>query len=370
MAIATIIRNDVLIVGAIIIGCATNTGMFIAGRAVMGIGVQGTLVVAPALLAEIAHPRYRARISALYMSIYYFAAICSAAVCRGTLRLVGEKAWRIPCFLQIVGPVATLLMTATIPESPRWLWKQGRHEKALSVLEKYHANGSTEDLLVAYEYREIREALRLEETNSQMSYTDYLRSPGNLGNGIVSYYLSPILSSLGVKDTNSQLNILIGLQVWNFFASSSAAFGVDKFGRLIPFLFLYNGAYDNAWTTLSYSYPVEILTFSMRTKGQAIFVFLQTLGMSVNTWVNPIALDAIQWKYYGVYIAILVVVLVIIYYFFPETKNMTIEEIAILFDGDRAAGIANIAGGEQEESNRIQDEKVGRDVEQISVATA
>ena len=53
------------------------------------------------------------------MSIYYFASTISAAVCRGCLKLEGEKAWRIPCLLQTVGPAVAILMTLTAPESPR-----------------------------------------------------------------------------------------------------------------------------------------------------------------------------------------------------------------------------------------------------------
>lgn len=64
----------------------------------------------------------------------------------------------------------------------------------------------------------------------------------------------------------------------------------------IPFLFLFYGAYDLAWTPLAYSYPVEIYPFSLRTKGQAVFIATQTLAVSVNTWVNPVALAALQWK--------------------------------------------------------------------------
>lgn len=38
--------------------------MFCAGRAVMGFGTSAALAVAPAHLQEIAHPRYRAPLSA------------------------------------------------------------------------------------------------------------------------------------------------------------------------------------------------------------------------------------------------------------------------------------------------------------------
>lgn len=77
------------------------------------------LAVAPSLLQEIAHPRFRAQMSAFYTAIYYVAAILSAAACRGSLNLPGEKAWRIPCFVQLVGPGLTLAVTSTMPESPR-----------------------------------------------------------------------------------------------------------------------------------------------------------------------------------------------------------------------------------------------------------
>jgi hypothetical protein len=34
----------------------------------------------------------------------------------------------------------------------------------------------------------------------------------------------------------------------------------------------------------------------MRVKGMAIWVSVQNIAIAVNTWVNPIALDAISWK--------------------------------------------------------------------------
>jgi len=53
--------------------------------------------------------------------------------------------------------------------------------------------------------------------------------------------------------------------------------------------------------------------------------------------VNPIGLKELAWKFYFVYIVILILEVVIIYFLFVETKGPTLEEIATLFDGDRAA---------------------------------
>ena len=49
--------------------------------------------------------------------------------------------------------------------------------------------------------------------------------------------------------------------------------------------------------------------------------------------MNPIALDAIQWKFYFVYIGTLAAMLPTIWFLFPETKGRTLEEIAVVFDG-------------------------------------
>lgn len=60
-----------------------------------------------------------------------------------------------------------------------------------------------------------------------------------------------------------------------------------------------------------------------------------------NQYVNPIALSAIGWKYYIVYVCWIAFELVIVWKFFIETKNTPLEEIAKYFDGDSA-----LVGGE------------------------
>jgi hypothetical protein len=57
------------------------------------------------------------------------------------------------------------------------------------------------------------------------------------------------------------------------------------------------------------------------------------------------------WKFYFVYIAILVCEIAIIYFYFVETKGPTLEEIALLFDGDEA----NVSGKELLEKDDAKD---------------
>ena len=53
-----------------------------------------------------------------------------------------------------------------------------------------------------------------------------------------------------------------------------------------------------AFFGLIVSYTVEILPYSIRAKGLAVFNFTLNLALIFNLFVNPIALQKIGWKYY------------------------------------------------------------------------
>ncbi len=181
-------------------------------------------------------------------------------------------------------------------------------------------------------------------------------------------YLAPALKAVGVTKPIQLVSINAGLAAWNLIIAEIAGLNCERFGRrplflistigmiisytfvmgfsagfantnnsalglaAIPFLFLFYGSYDIAWTPLNYSYAVEIMPFNLRTKGMAIYVSVQNLANAFNQFVNPVALAAITWKYYAVYIAIDCFYVALIYFYFPETKKLSIEEVSLVFD--------------------------------------
>lgn len=60
------------------------------------------------------------------------------------------------------------------------------------------------------------------------------------------------------------------------------------------------------------------------------------VGIVFNTFVNPIALENIGWKYYIVFLVIIVLYGITAYLTYPETRGHTLEQIAHIFDGDSA----------------------------------
>ena len=61
------------------------------------------------------------------------------------------------------------------------------------------------------------------------------------------------------------------------------------------------------------------------------------VGIVFNTFVNPIALESIGWKYYIVFLVIIVLYGVTAWLTYPETRGHTLEQIAHIFAGDEAA---------------------------------
>lgn len=90
-------------------------------------------------------------------------------------------------------------------------------------------------------------------------------------------------------------------------------------------------------TPLIVAYPVEILPYGLRSKGLMVVQVGVSASLVFNQYVNPIALDAIKWKYYIVFCVFLAFEFLYCCFFVLETRGvdgpLPLEEIAALFDG-------------------------------------
>lgn len=109
-----------------------------------------------------------------------------------------------------------------------------------------------EDPLVKYEFEEIRAAIELDREAAQIGWLSFLKTTGNLkrvriivaiaffsqwsGNGLVSYYLNQVLTSIGITDPTIQLLINGILQIWNLGCALTASSLVERLGRRFMFL--------------------------------------------------------------------------------------------------------------------------------------
>lgn len=362
--------------------------MFIASRTIIGFGMIFANACAPVMIGELSHPKDRQVTTSLYQTSWYLGAIMAAWTTFGTFRLDNDWAWRIPSYLQSVWAIIQVASIWFLPESPRFLIAKGRGDEAKAVLVRYHGYGDEDSLFVKLEFMQMRAVIEA-EVSQMVGWSTLIKTPGNRrrllvvvllglfsqwsGNGLVGYYLASVLRTVGITDLETQ-NILNGcLMVFNWITAVASAFATNWVKRrtqfmisgagmftvsatqtlcaglfnvdgnkaagvgLVAMLFVYYIFFNFAFNALVYSYPVEVLPYPIRAKGFAVLMFFGKATNFLNTFVNPIGLDAISWKYYGVYVGWLAVECFLIWKFFVETQGHSLEAVAAQFDGDKMA---------------------------------
>ncbi|KAL7779223.1 hypothetical protein CFE70_008726 [Pyrenophora teres f. teres 0-1] len=191
------IGTSIIIVGACIQATCTNLGGFMGGRFVLGFGVAITSTAGPA-----------------YMIFAGIVLVCSPF----------------------------------LPETPRWLIANDRHEEALDTMAKFHGEGNRDSPIVKLEYKEMVEDISV--TGSDKRWWDYRELFNSRearyrtmlvvamaffgqwsGNGPVSYYYPTMLQGAGITSNHTRL-LFNGMQ--NVVSFSGAIFGAvytDSWGR-------------------------------------------------------------------------------------------------------------------------------------------
>jgi MFS family permease len=138
-------RKPVLFIIAILfavsaIGSAITSSwsLFVFFRLIGGIGVGASSVVAPMYISEISPANLRGRMTALFQFNVIFG-ILMAYVSNYFLSGSGEDSWRWMLGVMLVPSVAYFILLFMVPESPRFLVKEGKIAEAKQVLAKIEA---------------------------------------------------------------------------------------------------------------------------------------------------------------------------------------------------------------------------------------
>jgi hypothetical protein len=93
----------------------------------------------------------------------------------GCSYIIGTAAFRVPWGLQMIPAILLFCGLLFLPESPRWLAKNGRWEESLAVLTLVHGHGNEKTQYVEKEMQQIRESVEFDIENADVTWRELLK---------------------------------------------------------------------------------------------------------------------------------------------------------------------------------------------------
>ncbi|RVW03489.1 sugar porter family MFS transporter [Rhodococcus spongiicola] len=219
-------------------------------RILGGIAVGFASVIAPAYIAEIAPAAIRGRLGSMYQlaivlgiaisQLMNYAISATAGGARG--ELLGVEAWQWMLAIEAVPALLYLVMTLTIPESPRHLVRCGREDAARKIIAEIEGGN---DEVVAHRIQEIYNTFGAEHVHigeralfSKSSGVAALVWVGItlaalqqfVGINVIFYYSNTLWQAVGFGEDRSLLISVVSALV-NILGTFVAIAVIDRIGR-------------------------------------------------------------------------------------------------------------------------------------------
>jgi sugar porter (SP) family MFS transporter len=345
------------------LGCAFgwDWNSLLVFRFIGGLGIGGSSVLGPMYIAEISPARSRGKL----VGLFQFNIVFGILVAYLSNYLIGQAGlgaaeWRWKLGIAAVPAVFFFLMLIGIPQSPRWLVKQGRVDEAHKVLEDVGEGNHEEELSAIVESIDAEHGL-----GSEPLFQHKYRLPVFLaisigmfnqlsGINAILYYLNDIFARAGFDKVSSDLQA-VAIGATNFLATILAMSVIDKLGRkkmlligsvgtalclggvtaifatgqheallvwllvgFIAFFAFSQGAV--IWVYLSEVFPTRV-----RAKGQSLGSFSHWFMNAVISMSFPLIAKQSGAAPFGLFTAMMVAQFFVVLFVFPETKGVTLE---------------------------------------------
>jgi sugar porter (SP) family MFS transporter len=348
---------------------------FIVFRIVGGIGVGAASMTSPMYIAEISPARFRGRLVSVNQLAIVSGMLVVYFVNYGIAGLGDEVwnqtiGWRWMFGSEAIPAMALLVFLFTVPESPRFLSKQGKTEQARAVLQRIGGTAHAER-----EMAEITDALSHESPSIGQLFAPGMRLALGIavvlailqqvtGINVFLYYATEIFKGMAASNIDAALLQTVVVGAVNLTFTIVAIWTVDRLGRKplmiagsigmglsltalgaaailgraavwgLPFILGYIACFALSvgpvtWVILSEIFPTKIRGRAMAIATlflwAANFVVSQTFPMMDE---NPWLVEKFNHGFpFFIYAGFCVVLAIFVIAVVPETKGRTLEEI-------------------------------------------
>jgi SP family xylose:H+ symportor-like MFS transporter len=362
---------------------------FILYRILCGIGVGIASMLSPLYIAEIAPSKIRGRLVSfnqlsivLGMLLVYFVNLLIAK--QGNEAWINSTGWRLMLLSEAVPAVLFLVLLMFVPDTPRWYVMKGRTDKARSLLERLVGEAEARTTLV-----EIESSLAVAEQPTGvplLAFGPLVIVAGILlsafqqfvGINAVLYYAPLMFKNLGASTDSALLQTLI-VGAANVVFTVVAILTVDRLGRkplliigglvmgvamiTLGFMFknnaegtgpllaaiLYIAGFALSWGPVCWVLLSEMFPNSIKNRALSIAVAAQWIANLFVSWsfkilignstLNALFNHGFPYWMYGVASFLSAA---FVYFYVPETKQRTLEEIQNLWTRGSAGATAAV----------------------------
>jgi SP family galactose:H+ symporter-like MFS transporter len=235
------LTSVIFILGAIICAAAGSEITLIVGRTIVGLGIGLASATVPLYISEVSPAKARGWQVSLFQLAITIGILAAYLV---DYAFSQSEQWRWMLGLAVVPGAILGLGTLYLPETPRWLVKNGQAEKALGALKKIRGTQSVEQ-----EFQEIQATVS--QTGERGRWSDLLKRsirPALIvgiglaifqqvtGINTVIYYAPQIIRSAGISSASGAILATAGIGLVNVVMTLVSMWLIDRVGRRILLL--------------------------------------------------------------------------------------------------------------------------------------
>ncbi|KAI0506022.1 high-affinity glucose transporter RGT2 [Xylaria bambusicola] len=367
---------------------ATAIPLFLAGRFFAGFGVGLISALIPLYQSETAPKWIRGAIVGGYQFAITIGLLLAAIVNNSTQNRDDSGSYRIPIAIQFAWAIILIVGMLLLPETPRFLVKQGKQEQAARALGQLRRLPADHPA-IASELAEIRASHEYELSLGQASYIDCFRGPmikrqltgmgaqalqQLTGINFIFYYGTQYFKNSGIENP---FIISVITSVINVVSTLPGLWAVDKFGRRplllwgaigmcighlvvavigttttgqdsmgniivynvtaqkasIAFIAIFIFFFASTWGPLCWVVTGEIFPLKTRAKSLSLTTASNWLLNFIIAFVTPYLVDYgpnyanLQSKVFFIWFGACFLCIAFVYFYIYETKGLSLEEV-------------------------------------------